>query len=127
MIQSKSFNKICVYLIHLNNEHQAMKKIKDKESMIKVRTTKQVTFADEILKIFYRKIEVIKLVELSNSCSAILTNVKDINLQADNCFLCHKLNYIFKKCSDRSSRINALDDEDEFDHSFSESDSDSKN
>jgi hypothetical protein len=104
-----------------------MKKIKDKESMIKVRTTKQVIFADEISKIFYRKIEVIRSVKLSNSCDAILTSVKDTDLQADNCFLCHKLSHIFRKCSDQSSRINALNDEDEFDHSFSELDSDSKN
>jgi hypothetical protein len=104
-----------------------MKKIKDKESMIKVRTTKQVTFTDEILKIFYKKIEVTKSVKLSNLRDAILTGIKDTDLQADNCFLCYKLNHIFKECSDRSSRINALNDEDEFDHFFSESDFDSKN
>jgi hypothetical protein len=40
MIQSESLNEIRVYLIHLNNEHRAMKKIKDKKSMIKVRITK---------------------------------------------------------------------------------------
>jgi acetyl-CoA carboxylase beta subunit len=126
MIQSESFNEIRDYLIHLNNEHRAMKKTKDKESMIKVRTTKQVIFADEISKIFYRKIEVTRSVKLSNSCDAILTSVKDTDLQADNCFLCHKLSHISRKYSDQSSRINALDDEDEFDHFFSESDSDSK-
>jgi hypothetical protein len=104
-----------------------MKKIKDKKSMIKVRTTKQVIFADEISKIFYKKIEVIRLIKMSNSCDAILTNVKDTDLQAENCFLCHKSDHIFKEYSDQSSRINALNDEDEFNHSFSESDSDSKN
>jgi len=104
-----------------------MKKIKNKESMIKVRTMKQVIFVDEILKTFYKKIKVIKSVELSNSCDAILTNVKDTDLQADNCFLCHKLSHIFRECSDQSSTINALNDEDEFNYSFSESDSDSKN
>jgi len=44
MIQSEFLNEIHDYLIHLNNKHRAMKKIKDKESMIKVRTTKQVIF-----------------------------------------------------------------------------------
>jgi hypothetical protein len=127
MIQSESLNEIRDYLIHLNNEHRAMKKIKDKESMIKVKTMKQVIFADEISKTFYKKIEVIRSVELSNSHDAILTNVKDTDLQVDNCFLCHKLNHIFKECSDQSSRINALNDEDEFNHFVSESDSDSKN
>jgi hypothetical protein len=79
-----------------------MKKIKDKESMIKdkVKITKQVIFVDEISKIFYRKIEVIKSVEVLNSRSAILTSIKDTDLQADNCFLCHKLNHISKECSD---------------------------
>jgi hypothetical protein len=127
MIQSKSLNEIHVYLIRLNNEHRTMNKIKDKESMIKVRTTKQVIFADKISKIFYKKIEVTKSVELSNLRDVILTSIKDTDLQADNCFLCHKLNHIFKECSDRSSRINTLNNEDEFNHSFSESDADSKN
>jgi len=75
-----------------------MKKIKDKESMIKVRIMKQVIFADEISKTFYRKIEVTRLIEVSNSCDAILTNVKDTDLQAENCFLCHKSDHIFKEC-----------------------------
>jgi hypothetical protein len=126
MIQSKSFNEIHVYLIYLNNEHRAMKKIKDKELMIKVRTTKQVIFADEISKTFYRKIEVTRLVKVSNSHDAILTNVKDTDLQAENCFFCHKSDYIFKECLNQSSRINVLN-EDEFDHSVFESNSDSKN
>jgi hypothetical protein len=77
-----------------------MKKIKDKESMIKVRTMKQVIFIDKISKTFYKKIKVIKSIELLNSHDAILTNVKDTDLQADNCFLCHKLNHISRKCSD---------------------------
>jgi len=77
-----------------------MKKIKDKKLMIKVRIIKQVIFADEILKTFYRKIKVIKLVEVSNSCNVILINVKDTDLQAENCFLCHKSDHIFRKCSD---------------------------
>jgi hypothetical protein len=126
MIQSESLNEIRDYLIRLNNEHRAMKKIKDKESMIKVRTTKQVIFADEISKFFYRKIEVIKSVELSNSRDAILTSVKDTDLQAENCFLYYKSDHISRECLNRSSRVNALN-KDEFNHSVSESDSDSKN
>jgi len=68
--------------------------------MIKVKTTKQVIFADKISKTFYIKIEVTRSLELSNSRDAILTNIKDTNQQADNCFLCHKLSHIFKECSD---------------------------
>jgi hypothetical protein len=126
MIQSEFLNEIRDYLIHLNNEHRTMKKIKDKESMIKVRTTKQVIFADELSKIFYRKIEVTRSVKLLNLHDAILTNVKDTDLQAENCFLCHKSDHISRECLNRSLRVNALN-EDEFDHSVSESDSDSKN
>lgn len=40
MIQSESLSEIRIYLIHLNNEYQAMKNIKEKKSMIKVRMTK---------------------------------------------------------------------------------------
>jgi hypothetical protein len=103
-----------------------MKKIKDKESMIKVKTMKQVIFVDEISKTFYKKIEVIKLVEVLNSRNVILINVKDTDLQAENCFLCHKSDHISKKCLNRFSKINALN-KDKFDHFVSESDSDSKN
>jgi SMC interacting uncharacterized protein involved in chromosome segregation len=96
-----------------------MKKIKDKESMIKVRITKQVIFADEISKTFYRKIEVTRLVKVSNSCDAILTSVKDTDLQAENYFFYHKSDHIFKECLNQSLRINALN-ENEFNHSVSE-------
>jgi hypothetical protein len=98
MIQSESFNEIHDYLIYLNNEHQAIKKIKDKESIIKVRIIKQVIFADEILKTFYRKIEVTRFIKVLNSCDVILTNVKDTELQAENCFFCHKSDHISRKC-----------------------------
>jgi len=99
MIQSESLSEIRVYLIRLNNEHQAMKNIKDKESMIKVRTTKQVIFAEKLSKtIFYKTVEVIKLVNLSKSCDATLTSVKDTDLQTENCFLCHKSDHISKEC-----------------------------
>jgi hypothetical protein len=103
-----------------------MKKIKDKESMIKVRTMKQVIFADEISKFFYRKIKVTKSVELSNLRDVILINVKDTDLQAENCFLYHKSDHISRECLNQSLKVNALN-EDEFNHSVSESDSDSKN
>jgi len=99
MIQLKSLNKIHVYLIHLNNEHQAMKNIK--ESMIKVRMTKQVIFAEKLLKtIFYKTVEATKSVDLLKQCDATLTNVKDIDLQIENCFHCYKSDHIFKECSD---------------------------
>ncbi len=30
---------------------------------------------------------------------AILTSVKEINILNENCFVCYKLDYIFKECS----------------------------
>ena len=123
LIQLKSLNEIRSYLIRLNNEHQVMSDIKEKKFLNKVR--KQVIFADEVSRTFYKKIEVITLVDHSKSCDAILTNVKDIDLQAEICFICHKSDHTSKECFDWS-RVNVLED-DEFNHSNSESDSDSKN
>ena len=124
LIQSKSLNKIHSYLIHLNNEHWVMSDIKEKKFLNKVR--KQVIFTEkwDLLNL-YRKIEVITLVDHSKSCDVILTNVKDINLQAEICFICHKLNHTSRECFDQS-RVNVLKD-DEFNHLNSESNSDSKN
>ena len=103
-----------------------MNDIKEKKFLIKVR--KQVIFAEkwDLLNL-YRKIEVTILVDHSKSCDAILTSVKDIDLQAEICFICHKSNHTSRECSDQS-RVNALED-DEFDWFTlnSEFDSDSKN
>ena len=103
-----------------------MNDIKEKKFLIKVR--KQVIFAEKQDSLsFYKKIEVTTLVDHLKSCDATLTNVKDSDVQAEICFTCHKLSYIFKECSDQPSRVNALDDENKFDHSSFDSDSDSKN
>ncbi len=102
-----------------------MNNIKEKKFMIKIR--KQVIFAEKWdSSNLYRKIEVI--IDQLKSCDATLTNVKETDLQTESCFICHKSDHFFRKCSDRTSRINALED-DEFDQSTSnsESDSDSKN
>ncbi len=102
-----------------------MNDIKEKKFMIKIR--KQVIFAEKWdSSNLYRKIEVI--IDQLKSCDATLTNVKKTDLQTESCFICHKSDHFFRECSDRTSRINALED-DEFDRSTSnsESDSDSKN
>ncbi len=126
LIQSDSLNKICSYLIHLNNEHQVMNDIKKKKFLVKVR--KQVIFAEKWDSLnFYRKIKVTTFINHSKSCDAILTSVKDIDLQAEICFICHKSNYTSRECSDQS-KVNALED-DEFNRFTlnSEFNSDSKN
>ncbi len=127
LIQSESLNEIRSYLIHLNNEHWVMNDIKEKKSLIKIR--KQVIFAEKWNSLnLYRKIEVIVSVNSSKSCNATLTSVKETDLQTESCFICHKSDHFFRECSDQTSRINALED-DEFNQFTlnSESDSDSKN
>ncbi len=126
LIQSESLNEIRDYLIHLNNEHQVMNDIKEKKSLNKVR--KQFIFADEVSRTFYRKIEVITLVDHSKSRDATLTSVKKINLQTESCFIYHKSDHFSKECSDWTSKVNALKNNEFnwFTLNF-ESDSDSKN
>ncbi len=84
--------------------------IKEKKSLIKVRTVKQVTFVNEVLKTFYRKIEVIISVNSSKLHDVTLINVKKINLQTESCFIYHKSNHFFEECFNQTSRINALKD-----------------
>ena len=75
-----------------------MNDIKEKKSLNKVR--KQVIFADEVSRTFYRKIKLITLVNHSKSCDATLTNVKEIDLQTESCFIYHKSDHFSKECSD---------------------------
>ncbi len=102
-----------------------MNNIKEKKFMIKIR--KQVIFAEKWDSLnLYRKIKVI--INQLKSRDATLTSVKETDLQTESCFIYHKSDHFFKECSDRTSRINALED-DEFNQFTlnSESDSDSKN
>jgi len=126
LIQSESLNEIRSYLIHLNNEHWVMNDIKEKKFLIKVR--KQVIFAEKWDSLnLYRKIKVITFIDHSKLYDVILTNVKDIDLQAEICFICHKSDHTSRECSDQL-RVNALEDDefDQFTLNF-EFDSDSKN
>ncbi len=76
-----------------------MNDIKEKKFLIKVR--KQVIFAEkQDLLNLYRKIEVTTLVNHSKSHDVILTSIKDIDLQAEICFICHKSNHTSRECSD---------------------------
>ncbi len=125
LIQSESLNEIHDYLIHLNNEQQVINDIKKKKSLNKVR--KQIIFTDKHSRFFYRKIKVIVSVNQLKSCDVTLTSVKDLNVQAEICFICHKLSHIFKECSDWLSKVNALNNENKFNHLSFDSDSNSKN
>ncbi len=112
LIQLESFNEICSYLIHLNNEHWVMNDIKEKKFLVKVK--KQVIFAEKWDSLnLYRKIKVTTLIDYSKLHNVILTNIKDIDLQAEICFICYKSDHTSRECSDQS-KVNALKD-DEFD------------
>ena len=61
--------------------------------------TKQVIFAEKLLKItFYKSVETTKSVNHLKSCNVTLTSVKDTDLQTENCFLYHKSDHIFREC-----------------------------
>jgi len=125
LIQPSTLKEIRSYLIRLDNDQRAIREIKDREAMTKARTTKQVTFAEEPAKAIRRTIET-KVTDQSKPRGAVLTSAKENDLLTGNCFLCHKPGHTSKECPDRSSRINALDDE--FDRSSNfDSESDPKN
>jgi len=76
-----------------------MSNIKEKKSLNKVR--KQVIFAKKRDSLnLYKKIEVTTLIDHSKSHDAILMNVKDIDLQAEICFIYHKSDHTSRECSD---------------------------
>jgi len=125
LIQLSTLKEIHFYLIQLNNNQRAIQEIKNKEAMIKVKTTKQIIFIEESVKAICRIIEM-KMTDQSKSRDVVLTNVKENDLLIENCFLCHKFNHTSKECLNKSFRINTLNDK--FDHSLNfNSESDSKN
>ncbi len=125
MIQLNTLKEIRFYLIRLNNDQRVIQEIKNREVMIKAQTTKQIIFAEESIKATRRIIEM-KMTDQSKSRDAVLINVKENDLLIENCFLCHKSDHTSKECSNRSFRINALNDE--FDRFLNfDSESDSKN
>ena len=91
------------YLIHLNNEHKAVWKIKNK--LLKHDDSKiiisKVTIAvqSSTLKSDWLK-----------SRSAVLTNVKNANVLVEICFICHKSDHSFKECLNQSIKVNAVDE-----------------
>jgi len=58
----------------------------------------------------YKKIEVTTFIDHSKLHDVILTSIKDIDLQAEICFIYHKSDHTSKECFDQS-RINALKDD----------------
>ncbi len=73
-----------------------MREIKEKK-FIKLKSTKQIIFAKNVLKSYYQKKFNIFMNQLKQR-DAVLINVKEINILNENCFVCYKLDHIFKKC-----------------------------
>ncbi len=111
LVQSDSLKEIRFYLIHLNNDQQVIRKIKNKIKRVN----------DLSKTIFHRATVVTQSVDHSKSDQlksrdAILTSVKEADILVESCFICHKFNHSFKKCLNQSTRINAVNNEyDRFD------------
>ncbi len=108
LVQSDSLKEIHFYLIHLNNDQRVIWKIKNKVNLIK--------HVNDLSKIIFHKAVVTQSVDHSKSDhlklrDAILTNVKKADILVETCFICHKSDHSFKECSDRSIRINAVNNE----------------
>ncbi len=120
LVQSDSLKEIRFYLIHLNNDQRVIWEIKDKIKRV-----------DDLSKTIFHKATVItQSVDHSKSDQlksrdAILTSVKEVDILVESCFICHKSDHSSKECLDRSTRINAMNNEyDRFDF---DSNFDSKN
>ncbi len=124
LVQPDSFKEICFYLIHLNNDQRVIWKIKNKVNLIKC--------INDLSKIIFHKAVVTQSInhlksDHLKSCDAILTNVKEADVLVETCFICHKSDHSSRECSDRSTRINAVNNEyDCFELDF-DSNFDSKN
>ncbi len=124
LVQPDSLKEIRFYLIHLNNDQRVIRKIKNKVNLIK--------HVDDLSKIIFHKAVVTQSVNHSKSDhlklrDAVLTSVKEADVLVETCFICHKSDHSSRECSDRSIRINAVNNEyDCFEFDFN-SNFDSKN
>ncbi len=120
LVQSDFLKEIHFYLIRLNNDQRVIREIKDKIKRVN----------DLSKTIFHRATVVTQSVDYSKSDQlksrdAILTSVKEADILVESCFICHKSDHSSKECLDRSTRINAVNNEyDRFDF---DSNFDSKN
>ncbi len=122
--QPDFLKEIRFYLIRLNNDQRVIRKIKNKVNLIKC--------VDDLSKIIFHRAVVTQSVDHSKPDhlklrDAILTNVKKADVLVETCFICHKSGHSSRECSDRPTRINAVNNEyDRFGFGF-DFDFDSKN
>ncbi len=108
LVQSDFLKEIHFYLIHLNNDQRVIWEIKNKVNLIKC--------INNLSKIIFYKAVVTQSVNHSKSdhlksCNAILTSIKKADVLVETCFICHKSDHSSKECFDRSTRINAVNNE----------------
>ncbi len=106
LVQSDFLKEICFYLIHLNNDQRVIQKIKNK--LKHVNNLSKTIFHKAI--VVTQSVDHLKSNQLK-SCDAILTSVKEADILFKSCFICHKSDHSFKKCLDRSTKINAVNKE----------------
>ncbi len=120
LVQSDSLKEIRFYLIHLNNDQRVIREIKNKIKRVN----------DLFKTIFHKVTVVIQSVDHLKSDQlklhdAILTSIKETDILVESCFICHKSDHSSKECFNRSTKINAVNNEyDRFDFN---SNFDSKN
>ncbi len=124
LVQPGSLKEIRSYLIRLNNDQRAIREIKDKANLIKR--------VNDLSKITFHRAVVTQPVDHSKPDhlkprGAVLTSVKEADVLAGTCFICHKSGHSSRECSDRPIRINAVNNEYDRSESDFDSDSDSKN
>jgi hypothetical protein len=118
LVQPGSLKEIRSYLIRLDNDQRAIREIKDK--IKRVDNPSRTTFPKAT--VVTQPVDHPKPDHLKPR-GAVLTSVKEADVLAGTCFICHKSGHSSKECSDRPTRINAVDKE--YDRSDSDSDSDS--
>ncbi len=124
LVQPDSLKEIRFYLIRLNNDQRVIREIKNKVNLIKR--------VNDLSKIIFHRAVVTQSVDHSKpdhlkSRDAVLTSVKKADVLVETCFICHKSDHSSRECSDRPTRINAVNNEyDRFKFEF-DSDFDSKN
>jgi len=104
----------------LNNDQRVIREIKNRIKRVN----------DLSKTIFHRVTVVTQSVDHSKSDQlksrdAVLTSVKEADILVESCFICHKSDHSSKECFDRSTRINAMNNE--YDHFDFDSNFDSKN
>ncbi len=108
------------YLIRLNNEHRAVREIKDK--LLK-RDDSKIIISRATIAVQPSTSKP----DWSKSRSAVLTSVKNADVLVETCFVCHKSGHSFRECLNRPIKVNAVDENYDRSELDTESEFESKN